>query len=149
MFKIIHHISYTVSDIDRSVAFYRDVLNFKLIHVVERRNLPSYDTILGYPNVEVRIAAFELPGSKITLELMQFRNPRPLARDQDFRYVATSHIAYLVDDIDAEYQRIKTLGGRFVSEVAEIHREGKYIGKAVFLLDPDGILIEPMQLAHR
>jgi len=147
MIGAIHHISYTVSDLDRSIPFYRDVLGFKFIHDVERSDLPSYDQILGHRDVKVRIAAFALPGTDATLELMQFRNPPPKMRDQDFVYVATSHVAYAVDDLDAEYLRIEQAGGRFISAPAEIHRQGKYIGKAVFLFDPDGILIEPMQLA--
>ena len=134
---------------DRSIPFYRDVLGFKFIHDVERRDLPSYDTLMAHKNIVVRIAAFEIPGTMLTLELMQFLNPKPAARPQDFRYVGTSHVAYLVDDLDAEYKRIRSLGGEFVSPVTEIHREGKYIGKAVFLKDPDGILIEPMELANK
>ena len=148
MNKSMHHLSYTVSDIERSVAFYRDVMGFKLLHVVHRKNLPSYDVILGHKSVEVRIAAFELPATNLTLELMQFLNPKPVSRPQDFLYVATSHFAYLVDDIEAEYRRIKSAGGDFVSAPAEIHRDGRYVGKAVFLKDPDGILIEPMELAN-
>jgi len=147
MMKSLHHISYTVSDLDRSIPFYRDLLGFKFLHDVERSDLPAYDQILGHTDVRVRIAAFELPGGGVTLELMQFHNPRPKVRDQDFVYVATSHVAYLVDDLDAEYLRIQSAGGQLISPPAEIHRQGKYIGKAVFLFDPDRILIEPMQLA--
>lgn len=146
-FKSLHHISYTVSDIERSVAFYRDVMGFTLLHVVHRKHLPSYDAILGHKDIELRIAAFEIPRTNLTLELMQFIRPKPVARPQDFLYIATSHVAYRVDDIEAEYRRIKSAGGDFVSAPAEIHRDGKYIGKAVFLKDPDGILIEPMELA--
>src|SRR5206468_109599 len=83
----------------------------KLIHVVLRKNLPAYDTILGHTGVEVRIAAFEIPGANLTLELMQFLHPKPAARPQDFLYVATSHVAYLVDDIETEYRRIRAAGG--------------------------------------
>lgn len=147
MFRNIHHISYTVSDLDRSIPFYRDVLGFEFLHEVDRENIPSYDQILGYNDVKLRIAAFSLPNSDVTLELMQFRHPKAALREQDFLYVATSHVAYQVDDIQAEFRRIKQAGGHFVSPVAKIRREGKYIGMAVFLLDPDHILIEPIQLA--
>jgi len=147
MSRSLHHISYTVSDLDRSIPFYRDVLQFRFLHDVERANLSSYDTILGYTGIRVRIAAFELPGTHVILELMQFRNPLPRAREQEFVYVATSHLAYVVDDIEREYDRIKSGGGRFLSSVSKIHRDGRYIGKAVFFFDPDGILFEPMQLA--
>lgn len=143
----IHHISYTVSDLDRSISFYRDVLGFKFVHEVERRDLPAYDVLMGHKNIVVRVAAFELPGVKLTIELMQFIHPKPIARAQDFSYVATSHVAYLVDDLDAEYRRLKALGCDSLSAPTEIHRDGRYVGKAVFLKDPDGILIEPMELA--
>lgn len=147
-FQSLHHISYTISDVDRSVRFYRDVMGFKLIHVVHRKDIPAYDVILGHINVEVQIAAFEIPCTNLTLELMQFIHPKPVVRPQDFVYVATSHLVYLVDDIEEEYRRMKAAGGDSVSPPTEIHRDGKYVGKAVFLKDPDGILIEPMQLAR-
>ena len=147
MFESLHHISYTVSDLDRTIAFYKDVLGFRLIHDVERENIPAYDIILGHPDVRLRVASFALPHSEVTLEFMQFRHPAPRVRAQDFVYVATSHVAYRVSDLEKEYRQIAARGGEFVSEVAEIHRDGKYIGKAVFLRDPDGILLEPMELA--
>jgi hypothetical protein len=57
-------------------------------------------------------------------------------------------VAYLVDNLETEYQRMNALGCDSLSAPTEIHRDGKYIGKAVFLKDPDGILIEPMELAR-
>jgi len=143
----VDHVSFTVADLDRSIPFYRDLLGFKLNHVVEREDLPSYDALLGYSNIRLRIASFALPASDITLELMQFRHPRPATRGQDLLFVGTPHLAYLVDDLNAEFIRLRSLGGRFLSGVTEIHREGRYVGKAVFLLDPDDILIEPMEVS--
>ena len=48
MFESLHHISYTVSDLDRTIPFYRDVLGFRFIHDVERSGLPAYDTLMGH-----------------------------------------------------------------------------------------------------
>ena len=49
--KACHHHGFTVSDLDRSIPFYRDVLGLELVRVSERRNLPSYDQIIGHDNI--------------------------------------------------------------------------------------------------
>ena len=46
LIKACHHHGFTVSDLERSVEFYRAVLGLELIRVSERSNLPSYDHLL-------------------------------------------------------------------------------------------------------
>ena len=62
-----HHVNYVVSDLDRSIAFYRDALGFKLIQDSLREDLPSYDTLMGVKGVRLRVALFELPCTDILL----------------------------------------------------------------------------------
>jgi catechol 2,3-dioxygenase-like lactoylglutathione lyase family enzyme len=45
-----HHHSFTVSNADRSIGFYRDLLGLQLIQDVVRENLESYDRIIGFQN---------------------------------------------------------------------------------------------------
>ena len=45
-----HHHSFTVSNADRSIGFYRDLLGLQLIQDVVREDLESYDRIVGFQN---------------------------------------------------------------------------------------------------
>jgi catechol 2,3-dioxygenase-like lactoylglutathione lyase family enzyme len=55
------HTGLTVSDLDRSVTFYRDVLGLELIAQWDSSQ-PYLRTIVGYPDAELRIALLRLPG---------------------------------------------------------------------------------------
>ena len=52
--KMVHHHGFTVSNLEHSVPFYRDVLGLSVVRTSERKNLPSYDTILGYDDVHLQ-----------------------------------------------------------------------------------------------
>ena len=54
------HTGLTVSDLDRSIAFYRDLLGLELITQWDSRQ-PYLRTVVGYPDAELRIALLRLP----------------------------------------------------------------------------------------
>ena len=69
-----HHTSFTVSDMERSLAFYRDLLGMQV--VVDRRTSDTYlSTITGFPNVRLHIVYLQLdvPDGHI-LELIEYQS---------------------------------------------------------------------------
>ena len=69
-------IGMTVSDMDRSVAFYSDVLAFKPISDVEVDG-PEYDQLWGIFGVRARVVRIQLGEQQ--LELIEFLAPPTLA----------------------------------------------------------------------
>ena len=58
------------------------------------------------------------------------------------------HIAFSVDNIEAEHERLSTLG--FIpSDIKSLDYEGKKLATFFFLEDPDGYKIEILQRAGR
>ena len=145
MFLSTHHVNYVVSDLDKTIPFYRDLLGFKLVQDVIRENLPSYDEILGHPDVKLRVALFQLPGAAVFLELFQCFSPALVRQPVGYHYLGSSHIAYEVDDIDTEYQRITAAGFSFINEPVDVMRDGKFVARTAYFRDPDGIVIELFQ----
>ena len=143
--KRCHHHGFTVSDIDRSVAFYQDVLGLELIRVSPRRNLPSYDHILGYQDVSLTVALLRHPADEFLLELMQYENPEGKVRPLENAFVGASHLAFDVEDVDAIYQRLTEAGHTAINTPVDIEREGVVVARAAYALDPDGISIELFQ----
>lgn len=143
----IHHHKLFVSDMDRSIAFYRDLLGFKLLQDAERKNLPSYDQIMGFKDVAVRVAMLEAGGDKALIALIEFKNPPKKPRDQSILYVGAQALAVVVEDAGAEYERLKAAGVKFQSPPVDIVREGKLVARANYLYDPDGIPVELYQMA--
>lgn len=103
------HIS--VADIDRAVAFYRDVLGLTFLFRVE-----------GQP-----MAFFDCGGVRLYLGV-----------PSDPKYRANSFLYYRVPDIGAAYRRLIALGVKFMSEPRMIHRTGKSELWMTGFQDPDG-----------
>ena len=76
----VHHTGYTVSDLERSVAFYRDLLGCEVIAEQEKQG-GYLAAIVGYPDAHVRMAHLRLPGADHVLELFQYLTPAGAAAD--------------------------------------------------------------------
>ena len=80
----IHHTGYTVSDLDRSVAFYRDLLGCEVIAEQEKQG-GYLAAIVGYPDAHVRMAHLRLPGGEHVVELFEYLTPRAAGRTSSRR----------------------------------------------------------------
>src|SRR5579871_1256876 len=106
----IWHFSFTVADIERSIAFYRDVLGFTLIHTQEQAN--EYTArLVGYPNAHLKVAQFAVPGqprgiSTHDLELVEYVHPRGERGDTNVCNPGAAHLAMTVEDIHAWHERL-------------------------------------------
>ena len=123
MIKGFHHIAVKTTDIERSLAFYRDVLG-----MTERRRLHFADgrylIMLGL--------------GETCVELFGGGKPKDMVEDRN--EIGLTHLALTVDDVDREYARIKALGYHFYIEPRTI--QGL---RAAFFRDPDGIPVELLQ----
>ncbi|MEN3369208.1 MAG: hypothetical protein V7609_1351 [Verrucomicrobiota bacterium] len=137
------HTGITVSDLERSLAFWRDVLGFELSHRAHQTGELAAE-ITGVPGAEILIAVVKAPGHKI--ELLEYRAPADRkhvqARPCD---VGSVHIALTVDDIDAVLSAIAAFGWKEAGEPQTL-QSGPNAGKrVVYVRDPDGTTIEFMK----
>jgi catechol 2,3-dioxygenase-like lactoylglutathione lyase family enzyme len=143
------HFSFTVADLDRSVAFYRDLLGFELVHVQEQQN--EYTArLVGYPGAHLRIAQLVVPGqprgiSTHDLELVCYLVPAGVPRDIEIKDPGEAHLCIAVDDADAWYARLSAAGVRFTSPPNAITAGVNVGGKTCYFRDPDGATLELLQ----
>src|SRR4051794_18276643 len=138
------HTGITVSDLERSLAFWRDVLGFELSHRAHQKGELS-EQITGVQGAEILIAVVKAPGHKI--ELLEYRAPadrkRVDARPCD---VGSAHIALVVDNLDPLLETIAASGWKAAGEPQTL-TIGPNAGKRViYVRDPDGTTIELMQM---
>ena len=149
IFSDIHHVGLTVSDIERSIEFYRDVLGLTLSG---RRPKVDADYVVkqtGYEGVELSVASFELgPGRAPSLELAQYLNYPSPASDQATHRPGNSHVCLLVSDFHACYEDLVAKGVRFKSDPVTINAGPNGGGIVAYLFDPDGHAIELFQPAR-
>lgn len=136
------HTGICVSDLDRSVAFYRDILGFKLIKVEEPKATRARK--LGVPGAVIQIAVLEY-GQGYQVELIQYLEPAsPNTYGEPVNSLGQVHISFKVDDIMKEIQRMSELGVEFVGgNDCEVNADGPLKGwKWVYFKDPDGTNLE-------
>jgi catechol 2,3-dioxygenase-like lactoylglutathione lyase family enzyme len=139
----LNHVSVTTLDLDRSLAFYHDLLGLPLLDrgEIEAAHL---DTIIGQGRVRLRWAELDLGAGQI-LELFQYRSPTGTPIHQTTADPGSVHIALNVQDIDATHRRLQTAAVTCRSTPVEIP-SGDWAGaRCFYALDPDGVTIELVQ----
>ena len=140
----IHHTGYTVSDLERSVAFYRDLLGCEVI-ATQTKQGGYLAAIVGYPDAHVRMAHLRLPDSDHVVELFEYLAPAGRHADVEPKNVGASHLCFVTDDLRGLYERLLAEGVSFVSPPVEVDTGFNAGGYALYLRDPDGIAVELFQ----
>lgn len=143
--KKVHHHGFTVSDLDASLRFYRDALGLEVVRISERSNLPSYDHILGFRDVKLKVALLSHPTNEFLLELFEYINPKSEKRKLSNHFVGSSHVAFEVGNIDATYDALVKAGYGAINPPIDVVRDGRKVARAMYAQDPDGISVEMFQ----
>lgn len=122
----LEHVGVMVKDMARSIEFYRTVLGMELLGTLDHQN-------------GIKLAFLGFPGAGETqLELVEGYNDSLPAEGK------VHHLAFTVDDIDAEIARIAGLGVTFIDpDITTLPNGAKYR----FFYGPDGEWLELFQPA--
>src|SRR5881275_1877894 len=93
------HTGITVSNLERSLAFWRDVLGFEFSHTAHQKGELAQE-ITGVEGAEIKLAVLRAPGGH-KIELLEYLAPAD-RKHANFRPcdVGSAHLALLVDDLD-------------------------------------------------
>lgn len=140
-----HHTSFTVSDLDRSLTFFREGLGFT--HSRPRpRDLGHIARITGVEGADVRVAFVHCPGH--TLELIEYAAPHTRSAVQPRPCdVGFAHVCFMVDDIEAAVERASDFDVRPCGEISHSPNGPATGARSVYLRDHDGITYELAQAA--
>ena len=139
------HTGITVSNLEQSLAFWRDVLGFELSHTAHQTGELARE-ITGVAGAEIKLAVLRAPGGH-KIELLEYVAPPDRKKDVDLRPcdVGSVHVALLVDDLEAVLESIAASGWKAVGKPQTL-TSGPNTGKrVVYVRDPDGTTIELMQ----
>lgn len=118
--KKLLHTRYRVEDLERTVAFYRDVLGLELV----RRSKSGRGSELVF---------FKAPGSQELIEICRFAESGPVKVGPDL-----THLAFEVSDLDAFAEHAKKHG--YPLSDGPHGEKGK--GRMAFIDAPEGYEIE-------
>ena len=141
MIKDIRHTGIVVIDLEASIQFYRDVLGFQIAKQMEEEG-DYIDNVLSLKNVKVTtVKMICLSGQMI--ELLKYHSHPSEQKTREICEIGISHIAFTVDDLDIEYERLKGKGIQFNSS-PQLSPDG--YAKVTFCRAPEGTLIELVEV---
>lgn len=126
-----------VSDLDRAVGFYRDVLGMsevKSVTVSDQKATASACSELGF---SFRI--FSL--GPLALKLVELKKEADPVQGLIDDFLGVRYIAFVVEDLDATYADLQSRGVEFLSPIMPAEPENN-VERLVFFRDPDGNLLE-------
>jgi len=142
MINSIHHTSFTVSDMDQSIAFYRDLLDMKLEWDSKEAGFsfegPVHEQVTQCPGTKARIAFMTLGDAM--LELVEYTPPGKPLVDNKAGDTGSAHLCFRTDDINELYEKLSANG-------VELHCSPQNNERAwvFYFRDPDGIILEATQ----
>ena len=140
----VNHTSFTVSNLDRSIAFFRECFGFQVVSKAPRDpKLVSH--ITGVEGADVVTAYLRGPGH--LLELIEYHGPaargKVEARPCDTGF---AHIAFDVDNVDEAMKVAEAHGVKAVASPCEIDAGPNKGRRIVYLRDWDGITVELIEV---
>ncbi len=135
------HVSVTVADLDRSLAFYHGLLRIPVLGRGEEAG-DEVEAITGFDHARFRYADMDL-GSGQILELLHYLSPVGIPHRPNVYDPGSGHLAIRVDDLDGILERLRESGVTPRSEPVVLQAPAWWAGaRCVYITDPDGVTVE-------
>jgi catechol 2,3-dioxygenase-like lactoylglutathione lyase family enzyme len=143
--------SHIVASVEKSVEFYRDVIGLEMPNPPRAFDSTQWIIDMGNtPGAQSRPAILRIPGSKLGVELIDYKDIDREAAHPRFQDPGAANLILTVRDMDALMARLKAAHAHINSkggelEPATILGANGSRGRVVFVQDPDGFFIELSQ----
>ena len=135
-----------VGDLDASLAFYRGFLGqgARITAASSWRDAGDLAALRGTGKAAYRTASIALPGSAVTLQLIQFRGAPGKAYRPDYRDIGHAHLALYTADIRQAFDLTRRLGAAPLSPTGSWTTFSPTL-KGFYTRDPDGFFLEVIE----
>jgi len=141
----IDHVNIVVSDLERSIAFYQDVLGLQRGFEAVLEGV-WIETVTGLPGAAAECVFMEAPDQSVRLELLHYLKPDGEAVPANTlpHTPGIRHLAFQVPDLDGLVARLEALGVALVSPPVQVPFVVASMGRKrlCYFHDPDGTLLE-------
>jgi catechol 2,3-dioxygenase-like lactoylglutathione lyase family enzyme len=139
------HGGVSVSDLERSLAFYVDLLGLEV--AVQRDAADQYlRDIHRKPFTQVRMAFLRVPNSETMVELLEYQGLDHKQSAYEPTDPGTGHMCFFVADVEDIYRQVTAAGYPARSNgPVEITAGPNKGARVIYISDPDGYPIELLQ----
>ena len=142
----VRHFGIVVSEMERSLRFYRDLLGLSVVRSMNESGA-YIDNMLALDNVLVKTVKMASEGDVALVELLEFHSHRcRRGLEREIYAIGPSHVAFTADDLDAVRRRLAAAGVPF--DAAPQESPDGY-AKVTFCKDPDGTPVELVEVTGR
>jgi catechol 2,3-dioxygenase-like lactoylglutathione lyase family enzyme len=138
--------SHVVENLDRSLAFYRDVLGLEAANNMPWGNTPAIMQLGATPGAQSRMAALRVPGSQLGVELIEYKDIDRKPQHPRFQDPGAANLALQVRDLGAIVPKLAPAGAKILTPKGEPTALNG--NKFLFVQDPDGFVVELSQVAQ-
>ncbi|MEJ2139308.1 MAG: VOC family protein [Gammaproteobacteria bacterium] len=138
MIKGFHHAAISTPDLSRCIDFYTNTIGGQVAWTFGwEQGTPEADEVTGLNNSAAKAAMLKI--GETFLEVFEFSAPAPKTRQQErpVNNHGITHVCLEVEDIEAEYERLKAAGMRFNCRPQQQDGSSMVYGR-----DPDGNVVE-------
>ncbi|MFC1580803.1 VOC family protein [Thermodesulfobacteriota bacterium] len=142
----VHHFSFSVQDLDRTLDFYTNILGVKL----QSRARNTYDTLgtalfgtkwgLNQEHADLDLAVVNIGGTRV--EFIEYKDPANQPYHMNPSIAGSAHLCFKADDIESTRKDLEKAGVEFHGPIQSFMEEGKIEWKWCYFRDPDGIILE-------
>ena len=147
--RAIHHVGLVVTDLDRSIYFYHDLLGLPFANEpTPWFSGPDLSRGVGVADASLRQVSLWV-GENSTMELIEYGNrPTTSTAPVPNNHLGAAHVCFKVDDVRAKKAELEAAGVQFYSDVNVVD-EGPLAGwRWVYFSDPDGLALELVEVAY-
>ncbi len=138
-----NHTSFTVTDLGRTVRFWTEAVGFEA-RSVSPRSGDWQARVTGVPGAELLVA--HLYGYGAHLEFIEYTSGAASAPRLDPNMPCAAHVCLEVSGIDETWAKLIAAGASPQGETALVDNGPVKGLKAVYLRDPEGIIIELVEI---
>jgi len=138
----LRHTGIVVTDLARSLKFYRDLLGLKPWRAMIESG-PYIDGVVGLKGAKIKWEKLEVPGGGVVELLQYLSHPRRAPKTRRADEIGASHVAFTVPDVTALWREIKRRGLK-VHAAPGLSPDGG--AKVAYVHDPDGTIVELVQV---